>query len=85
MKPDADLLPNRYLPEPRFQWPEGKRCAVMLCFDVDGETTALSEDAALRDRLTTMSQCAYGPRVGVPGLFGRPAFHLRRCKCLWRH
>ncbi|MCB1228929.1 MAG: polysaccharide deacetylase [Verrucomicrobiae bacterium] len=59
-----------YLPEPRFLWPEGKRCAVMLCFDVDGETTALSEDLELKNRVTTMSQCAYGPRVGVPRLLG---------------
>lgn len=59
-----------YAPEPRFLWPGGKRCAVMLCFDVDGETTALSDDLALEVRLTTMSQCAYGPRVGVPRLLG---------------
>jgi peptidoglycan-N-acetylglucosamine deacetylase len=59
-----------YNPEPRHVWPGGKRCAVMLCFDVDGETTALSEDLALASRLTTMSQCAYGPRVGVPRILG---------------
>lgn len=59
-----------YQPEPRFTWPEGKRCAVMLCFDVDGETTALSEDPALERRLTTFSQCQYGPEVGVPRLLG---------------
>ncbi|MFT5404676.1 MAG: hypothetical protein ACI9DF_003520, partial [Verrucomicrobiales bacterium] len=29
----------------------------MLCFDVDGETAALSEDPKLRDRLTTFCQC----------------------------
>ena len=40
----------------------------MLCFDVDGETTALSEDPALAKRRTLMSQCEYGPRVGVPRL-----------------
>ncbi|MGB8166263.1 MAG: polysaccharide deacetylase [Chthoniobacteraceae bacterium] len=40
----------------------------MLCFDVDGETTALSEDLALAKRRTLMSQCEYGPRVGVPRL-----------------
>jgi peptidoglycan/xylan/chitin deacetylase (PgdA/CDA1 family) len=57
-----------FSPAPRFVWPEGRRCAVMLCFDVDGETTALSEDPALARRLTTMSQCEYGPRVGVPRL-----------------
>lgn len=42
----------------------------MLCFDVDGETTALSEDPALARRMTTMSQCEYGPDVGVPRLLG---------------
>jgi peptidoglycan/xylan/chitin deacetylase (PgdA/CDA1 family) len=42
----------------------------MLCFDVDGETTALSEDSALARRRTLMSQCEYGPRVGVPRLLG---------------
>ena len=62
--------PAPYLPEPRFQWPEGHRCAAMLCFDVDGETTALSEDAAFARRRTMMSQCEYGPRVGVPRLLG---------------
>jgi peptidoglycan/xylan/chitin deacetylase (PgdA/CDA1 family) len=58
------------MPEPRFVWPEGNRCAAMLCFDVDGETTALSEDQALANRRTLMSQCEYGPRVGVPRLLG---------------
>lgn len=42
----------------------------MLCFDVDGETTALSEDPALARRRTLMSQCSYGPRIGVPRLLG---------------
>ncbi len=57
-----------YSPPARFEWPDGARCAVMLCFDVDGETTALSEDPALTSRRTLMSQCEYGPRVGVPRL-----------------
>jgi peptidoglycan/xylan/chitin deacetylase (PgdA/CDA1 family) len=60
----------RFLPPPRFSWPDGNRCAVMLCFDVDGETTALSEDPALARRRTLMSQCEYGPRIGVPRLLG---------------
>jgi peptidoglycan/xylan/chitin deacetylase (PgdA/CDA1 family) len=59
-----------YQPVPRFSWPDGHRCAVMLCFDVDGETTALSEDPALARRRTLMSQCEYGPRIGVPRLLG---------------
>ncbi len=40
----------------------------MLCFDVDGETTALSEGGHLAHRRTLMSQCEYGPKVGVPRL-----------------
>lgn len=61
---------NRFLPLPRFVWPDENRCAAMLCFDVDGETTALSEDPALARRRTLMSQCEYGPRIGVPRLLG---------------
>lgn len=61
---------SRYSPAPRFVWPEGRSCAAMLCFDVDGETTALSEDLLLAKRRTLMSQCEYGPRVGVPRLLG---------------
>jgi peptidoglycan/xylan/chitin deacetylase (PgdA/CDA1 family) len=60
----------RYLPPPRFVWPQKNRCAAVLCFDVDGETTALSEDLALAKRRTVMSQCEYGPRIGVPRLLG---------------
>jgi peptidoglycan-N-acetylglucosamine deacetylase len=60
----------RFMPPPRFAWPDGRRCAVMLCFDVDGETTALSEDPGLARRRTLMSQCEYGPRIGVPRLLG---------------
>jgi len=67
---NPDEPPVPFSPPPRFIWPDGKRCAVMLCFDVDGETTALSEDPALASRLTTMSQCEYGPRIAVPRLLG---------------
>src|SRR6516225_743361 len=62
--------PGSFQPPPRFVWPDGRRCAVMLCFDVDGETTALSEDPGLARRRTLMSQCEYGPRIGVPRLLG---------------
>ncbi len=61
---------KRYSPAPRFLWPAGQKCAAMLCFDVDGETTALSEDLTLAKRRTLMSQCEYGPRIGVPRLLG---------------
>jgi len=58
------------MPASRFVWPHRQHCAAMLCFDVDGETTALSEDPALASRRTLMSQCEYGPRIGVPRLLG---------------
>ncbi len=60
----------KFFPEPRFVWPGGKRCAVMICFDVDGETTALESGPEIATRLTTMSQTEYGPRIGVPRLLG---------------
>jgi len=59
-----------FSPEPRFVWPDAHRCAAMLCFDVDGETTVLSEDPSLARRRTLMSQTEYGPRIGVPRLLG---------------
>lgn len=61
---------GRFLPPPRFTWPDDHRCAAMICFDVDGETTALSEDPTLALRRTLISQCEYGPRVGAPRLLG---------------
>lgn len=61
---------NRFSPPPRFTWPEARRCAAMICFDVDGEATALSENSELANRRTLMSQCQYGPRIGVPRLLG---------------
>jgi peptidoglycan/xylan/chitin deacetylase (PgdA/CDA1 family) len=67
---NSPAKPPRFTPPGRFSWPEGNRCATMICFDVDGETTALSEDPALARRRTLMSQCEYGPRVGVPRLLG---------------
>jgi len=62
--------PHRFLPVSRFLWPSHQRCAAMLCFDVDGETTALGEDPSLALRRTLLSQCEYGPRIGVPRLLG---------------
>jgi len=67
---DAPPASDRFSPPPRFIWPDAHHCAAMLCFDVDGETTALSEDPNLARRRTLMSQCEYGPRIGVPRLLG---------------
>lgn len=59
-----------YSPKPRFTWPDGHKCAAMICFDVDGETTALSENLSLAERPTVMSQLRYGPTIGVPRILG---------------
>lgn len=48
------------------RWKEGAQCAVMLTFDVDGETLWLSGDEALLNQPGMLSQGTYGVRVGVP-------------------
>lgn len=51
---------------PPITWPRGVRSAVCLTFDLDAETAWISRDPANIDRLSVMSQGAYGPKVGVP-------------------
>jgi peptidoglycan/xylan/chitin deacetylase (PgdA/CDA1 family) len=53
---------------PRFPWPDGRRCACVVSFDVDAESAILQVDAKYATHATTMSHQAYGPRVGVPRL-----------------
>ncbi|MFL9937116.1 polysaccharide deacetylase [Paraburkholderia sp. RL18-103-BIB-C] len=48
-----------------FEWPNGYRAAVSLCFDVDAESGWIS-DAANHKRLSLLSMGAYGRRAGVP-------------------
>lgn len=48
------------------RWREGAQCAVMLTFDVDGETLWLSGDETLLNQTGMISQGTYGVRVGVP-------------------
>jgi len=51
---------------PPIHWPPGVRSAVCISFDLDAETAWISRDPANLDRLSVMSQGAYGPKVGVP-------------------
>ena len=51
---------------PPITWPAGVRSAACLTFDLDAETAWISRDPANIDRLSVMSQGAYGPKVGVP-------------------
>jgi hypothetical protein len=51
---------------PPIRWSPGVRSAVCVTFDLDAETAWISRDPANIDRLSVMSQGAYGPKVGVP-------------------
>lgn len=50
-----------------FRWPDGNQCAVVLTFDMDGETIPFVYDAEhAKVRLALQSESAYGPTVGMP-------------------
>lgn len=50
-----------------FPWPDGRRMAVSLTFDVDGFTAAYTRDPVrAHERLGRWSEFAYGPTVGLP-------------------
>jgi peptidoglycan/xylan/chitin deacetylase (PgdA/CDA1 family) len=52
--------------DPAIRWPDGKRCAVVISFDLDGETPWIHRDPALAERPLHMGMGAYGPRTGMP-------------------
>ena len=47
-------------------WPDSKRMAVVLSFDLDAESLWIPRDPKNIERPVTMSQGEYGPRAGVP-------------------
>jgi peptidoglycan/xylan/chitin deacetylase (PgdA/CDA1 family) len=47
-------------------WPDSKKMAVILSFDLDAESLWIPRDPKNIERPVTMSQGEYGPRVGVP-------------------
>jgi len=49
-------------------WPGDARCGVMLTFDFDAESLWLGRDPDNAERMGTLSQGAYGARVGVPSI-----------------
>jgi len=57
---DASLM------RPPITWPSGVKSAVCITFDLDAETAWISRDPKNIDRISVMSQGAYGPKVGVP-------------------
>lgn len=49
-----------------FKWPNERRCAVSLTFDMDGETIPYVVDPRnAPSRLALMSEYSYGPKVGM--------------------
>lgn len=51
-----------------FPWPQGRRAAVAVTFDLDAESVMLAIDPAHADRPSLMSHQRYGPVTGVPRL-----------------
>lgn len=47
-------------------WPDGKRIAVMLGFDLDAETMWTTRGDGNQDHITNLSRGAYGPKQGIP-------------------
>ena len=47
-------------------WPGGARCAIMMTFDLDGESPWIQRDPALAERPLHMSMGSYGPKTGMP-------------------
>ena len=43
-----------------IQWPEGKKCAVMFSFDLDGDTTWENGNRAFPTGNNTLSPCPWG-------------------------
>ena len=53
-------------PADPITWPQGRRAAAVLGFDLDAEDVAITIDPDSRHRLSVMSHQAYGPLTGVP-------------------
>ena len=47
-------------------WPNNKRIAVMMAFDLDAETMWTTRGDGNHDHITNLSRGAYGPKQGVP-------------------
>lgn len=56
---------NQAPPAPEFPWPKPHTSALMLAFDVDGESIWIAFDELSEQRLVTRSYGGYEARVGV--------------------
>ncbi|MFD1880595.1 polysaccharide deacetylase family protein [Paracoccus pacificus] len=68
MTKPADLTPrplNPAPPAPEFPWPNGKKSALFIGFDVDAETAWMGNRPENADRMVTTSHGGYDARVGT--------------------
>ena len=49
-----------------MQWPDNKRLAVLLSFDIDGETLWLTRNPINKQHLTNLSRGLYATKQGLP-------------------
>ena len=49
-----------------IKWPDNKRIAVMMAFDLDAETMWTTHGDGSTAHMTNLSRGAYGPKQGVP-------------------
>ena len=60
------VFPAQFSGDLKVSWPDGKRIAVMLAFDLDAETMWTTRGDGNHDHITNLSRGAYGPKQGVP-------------------
>ncbi len=65
-------------PADPIRWPEGKRSAVTLGFDMDDESVVLTANPVNRTRLSVMSHQAYGAVTGMPRILAMLKRHNLR-------
>lgn len=62
----VQIRSTRQMTDIRPVWPDRKRIAVMLAFDLDAETMWTTRGDGNADHITNLSRGAYGPKQGVP-------------------
>jgi hypothetical protein len=60
-----------------YPWPDGKRAALCITFDMDAEAAVLAVDERFARRPSIMTHQQYGPVTAVPRL-ARAAYPLER-------
>ena len=60
------VFPAQFSGDLKVSWPDEKRIAVMLAFDLDAETMWTTRGDGNADHITHLSRGAYGPVQGVP-------------------